>query len=297
MPCHGACSFEVSMCPDCLLWSACRVSGSLLHCLSFMGLHMSISVTCPACQAKLKMPETLIGKKVRCKSCQTVIPTDVSVPAPVKGAEQVQRPMSSEKANIDDEGPQSNGKPEAATEMPQARSRRKATVASKRSSSEEVPGKASPRGLPVWKKVLLYVSQRPWAAMLLFYLIAYAPIAFAFPASTSLIERLAGLLFLVGIVGGTIMALIGVSIRNPFEMLTLATIGVIAGAVMPTEYASSVGKIAGKATGKTGKRPLGEADTGVGGSIAIYSCLGLVLLFVHTMVKTMFWVAAEKAKM
>lgn len=258
---------------------------------------MSISVTCPACQAKLKMPETLLGKKVRCKACQTVIPTDVTVPAAVKGSDQGQRPVSAEKVNRDEEGTASNGKPEAATEMPQVKSRRKPTATSRRSSSEEVHSVASPQGLPAWKKGLLYISQRPWAAMLLFYLIAYAPIAFSFPASTTFIEMLAGLLFLVGIVGGTIMALIGVSIRNPFEMLTLATIGVIAGAVIPTEYASAVGKVAGKATGKAGKRPLGEADTGVGGSIAIYSCLGLVLLFVHTMVKTMFWVAAEKAKM
>lgn len=258
---------------------------------------MSISVTCPACQAKLKMPESLIGKKVRCKACQSVIPTDVTIPAAENGATTGQKPMAAEKVNRDEQGTASNGPPEAATEMPKAKIRRKPNAASGKSFSEDAPGVTSPQGLPAWKKALLYVSQRPWAAMLLFYLIAYAPIAFSFPASTTFIEMLAGLLFLVGIVGGTIMALIGVSIRNPFEMLTLATIGAIAGAVMPTEYASAVGKMAGKATGKTGKRPLGEADTGVGGSIAIYSCLGLVLLFVHTMVKTMFWVAAEKAKM
>ena len=258
---------------------------------------MSISVTCPACQAKLKMPESLLGKKVRCKACQTVIPTDMTVPATVSGTNPDQRPVSSEKTNSDEEWTASNGKPEAVTDMPQAKSRRMATTASRKSFSEDAPSTASPQGLPAWKKALLYVSQRPWAAMLLFYLIICAPVAFAFPASTTMIELLAGLLMVLGIVGGTIMALIGVSIRNPFEMLTLATIGVIAGAVMPTEYASSVGKMAGKATQKTGKRPLGEVDTGVGGSIAIYSCLGLVLLFVHTMVKTMFWVAAEKAKM
>ena len=264
---------------------------------------MSISVTCPACQAKLKMPETLIGKKVRCKACQAVIPTVAALPDSASGNDitPTQQAASSEEKKAKEKSTAvaaaSDATPDAATVTPQTATRRKTTTTSRKSATDETRHVASPQALPAWKKFILYVSQRPWAAMLLFYLFAYAPVAFIFPAYTFPIEILAGLLFLVGIVGGTIMALIGVSMRNPFEMLTLATIGVIAGAVMPTEYASSVGRMAGKATGKTGQRPLGEADTGVGGSIAIYSCLGLVLLFVHTMIKTMVWVAAEKAKM
>src|SRR5262245_47400178 len=38
---------------------------------------MPIQITCPGCQAKLRAPDTAVGKKTKCPKCQTI----VSVPA------------------------------------------------------------------------------------------------------------------------------------------------------------------------------------------------------------------------
>jgi uncharacterized membrane protein (DUF2068 family) len=48
---------------------------------------MSISVTCPACQAKLKAPDTAAGKKTKCPKCQTVVhvPAASAEPTPAGG--------------------------------------------------------------------------------------------------------------------------------------------------------------------------------------------------------------------
>lgn len=50
---------------------------------------MPIAVICPRCKAKLKAPDTLVGKVVKCPGCATsvLIPTTgVPVPAPASGA-------------------------------------------------------------------------------------------------------------------------------------------------------------------------------------------------------------------
>lgn len=49
---------------------------------------MPIAVKCPGCQAALKAPDTLAGKRVKCPKCQGVIP----VPAPAPVAEEAPAP-------------------------------------------------------------------------------------------------------------------------------------------------------------------------------------------------------------
>jgi DNA-directed RNA polymerase subunit RPC12/RpoP len=56
----------------------------------------TISISCPKCKKQLNLPETLKGKKIRCKDCGTVFPVEVGKPAA--------KPAAAKTAAGDDEG-------------------------------------------------------------------------------------------------------------------------------------------------------------------------------------------------
>jgi uncharacterized Tic20 family protein len=81
---------------------------------------MPIAVTCPSCKSKLKAPDNLVGKKVKCPGCQTAVlipfPDDEEAPAP-RPAVVAKAPVKKKPANdfedlddITDEPPRRSSK-------------------------------------------------------------------------------------------------------------------------------------------------------------------------------------------
>jgi hypothetical protein len=263
---------------------------------------MTISVTCTACGVKLKVPDHLTGKKIQCKACQHIFRVEVSAPdVPSAAASQpsatkpqqptVATPSTSAAAPGPSEISSSDRRPEVATarshsQRTSTRSRTAATAVTKserkpdRENSEGAENPSPLKALPLWKRVILHASRNVWSAALLFYVVLWVPLICLFPYETLRVEGLFGLLFFLGIIIGLIMAMIGVSMRNPFEVFTMLTIGTLASLIVPPEHASAAGRMMGKAAGKTGNKPFGETDTGVGGTIAVYCSIGLGSLII-----------------
>lgn len=54
---------------------------------------MAVSITCPNCGAKLKAPDELVGKQVKCPKCQKVfVPGVAAQPPPIALVEQAPPP-------------------------------------------------------------------------------------------------------------------------------------------------------------------------------------------------------------
>ncbi len=255
---------------------------------------MTISVVCTACGAKLKVPDHLAGRRIQCKACQHVLrvaeqaadsdeamlnhspvssgPTEQEAVAAQSGS--ASRPAETKRSRSGDRQPPDSQK----TDNGSQRSKPAGDRTKRSGELEDVEPPARP--LPVWKRILLHASRNVWSAALLFYLIIWVPVICLFPFQTLMVEGMFGMMLFVGIVIGLIMAMIGVTMRNPFEVITMMTIGTIAAMIVPAEYASATGKLAGKAAGRTGQRPFGETDTGVGGTIAVYCSFGLGALII-----------------
>ncbi|MFO0999346.1 MAG: hypothetical protein U0936_03340 [Planctomycetaceae bacterium] len=171
---------------------------------------MSISVTCPACQAKLKYFEALIGKKVRCKACPfAVIPTVLlfliqtqattltrpSPQHPRREKKAKEKPTTMAAASIDT--------PDAALVNPKMTTRRKTTASSRKSALDGTRDTAPPPGITCWKKFSSVFLNGPGRQY--HQLSVYAQSPFLFRPLPLSLKCWLGYFLSVGIVGGTIM--------------------------------------------------------------------------------------------
>ncbi len=133
------------------------------------------------------------------------------------------------------------------------------------------------------QRFLIFALRNPWVGMTLFFVCVWMPLSFVFRGPMMIADlAIMGLCF-VGFVVGLLLALVGVTIRNPFQILTVLTVGTVVALVVPPGYAPMaghvVGRTAGKAVGDSGVKPSGDFDTGVGGSMAVYcGIIGVVML-------------------
>lgn len=209
---------------------------------------MSIRVRCPDCEAELNVKDELAGRKIRCKTCGTVFQAESST-----------EPRSDELTDVAEDS----------------------------DSGRTSKGRSSKRALAWWQRILVHASRNTWSATLLLYVLIWVPLCCVFPFPTLLAEGVLGMLLFFGIVIGLILAVIGVSISNPLEMMTLATVGVVAGMFVPAEHLSMVGKAAGTSAKKAGMKSIGDIDTGLGGQIAVYCSIGLGAIIVHFGLRTL----------
>ena len=223
---------------------------------------MSLSVSCD-CGKTYKVAESAAGKKLRCKEC------GVSIPIP-KGRDAAKSPTADEDPEFPDVDLQKyDHEDEFGAPAPKARRR----TANAKSSA----GKADLNGV---QQFLIYAVKNPWVAMSLFFLLVWAPLAYVFDVLL-FVDVALMLLCFVGFCVGLLLALIGVTFRNPFQMLTALTLGVAVALVVPPQYAPTIGRLAGNGVKESGYKSSGDFDTGFGGSMAVYCAIVGVILLAH----------------
>ncbi|OYW24426.1 MAG: hypothetical protein B7Z55_02220 [Planctomycetales bacterium 12-60-4] len=155
-------------------------------------------------------------------------------------------------------------------------------------SAVELPTRAHSRkkssraaGLNPLQKLLVFATKNPWFVMLALFVGMWVPISLAAPVPFMVINTLTMLLCWLGVVVGIILAFAGVAIKNPFQVLTMITVGAIASQMVPLEQLQAAGVATGKAARNAGMKDLGAADTGMGGQMAVYCGILSVILLGH----------------
>src|SRR5690348_17294432 len=69
-----------------------------LFSFSAEGFLMPVQISCPQCSQTLRVPDTAVGKSVRCPKCQTVFPAKPSGPPPAPPADPFGAPASKQPA-------------------------------------------------------------------------------------------------------------------------------------------------------------------------------------------------------
>jgi hypothetical protein len=233
---------------------------------------MSLSVSCE-CGKTYKVADTAAGKKIRCKECGAAIPVPKSrrVPKAQKGDEESDF-LSMDLGDYDHEAV-------ADTPAPQSK-RRPAGAAAKGSAAD----------LNVVQRFLLYALRNPWVGMALFFFWVWVPLSFVFTGPMFIVDLVVMGLCFIGFAVGLLLALIGVTIRNPLAVLSIFTVGIVAALVIPAEYIPAAGRLSSELLkqgpkGGTVNPPgnfdagVGGNEIGVGGSMALYcGILGVVML-------------------
>lgn len=201
---------------------------------------MSIQVVCPACQTQRVVRDEMVGKRIRCPGCQTVVKVVAAFDPEIE-------------ESIEDD-------------LPPAQRRRK-----------------SPRkgALNPFQRFVLFAARNPWLGLSLLYLGVWVPASLLAPLMILRINVLAMLLCWVGVVVGVLLAFAGVAMQNPFQMLSIVTVGALAAMLVPPERMALRGRRWGRMLGSAGLPSVGDADTGAGGQMATYCGVLSVVLLGH----------------
>lgn len=222
---------------------------------------MGLSVTCD-CGKTYKVADSAAGKKVRCKACGGL------VPVPQAGAMGEDEP---DFLSVDPAEPDQDGESEMS-----------ALPAKRRATGTKAKGRSA--DLNAVQRFLVFAVQNPWVAMSLFFLCVWVPLSWPFSEPMLWADAAVMGLCFIGFVIGLICALIGVTYRNPFHVLTALTLGTAVALVVPPGAAPVLARAAGEtfeaiAGDKLKGRPARNFDTGLGGSMAVYcAIMGTVAL-------------------
>jgi uncharacterized protein len=69
-----------------------KIFGVVASLCGLWSVRMPIIVVCPSCNSKLKAPENLIGKLVKCPTCGQAVPVKAAAPAPAPAPKPPMRP-------------------------------------------------------------------------------------------------------------------------------------------------------------------------------------------------------------
>ncbi len=121
---------------------------------------MPIAVVCPACKAKLKAPDSLLGKTVKCPGCAKPVLVKAATPAPAPAAKKpVKQPVKPPEPDVLDDEPVEEVPP--AEDEVVARPRKKPRRDDETDGEEEAagappggPSTAKERGTAMWIHLL-----------------------------------------------------------------------------------------------------------------------------------------------